>query len=370
VMKCHGGRIYGRGTADDKGPAMCALYAMRAIKELNIPLSKGVRLILGSDEECGSEDLDYYYGIEHPALMSFSPDADFPLINIEKGGLHSGFSSKTRVADKLPRVISIKGGTKSNVVADYAEAWLEGISLSQAEALASQFSTNCQVRFSIEEKDDLLCVRTKGITAHASTPENGENAVTGMLAFLEELPLSEHETHRRIKCLSRMFPHGDFYGKALGVDIEDARSGKTTLSLNLLSYDGELLEGRFDLRASIEANDENTTDVINQTLEDAGLKPEENRLYKPHIVDEDSLIVKGLLKAYSEITGEESKPIAIGGGTYVHGIKNGVAFGCAKEGVDNRMHGPDEFMGIEQMLTSCEIFAQAIINLCGLGMEA
>ena len=27
------GRIYGRGTSDDKGPLLCALYAMRALKE-------------------------------------------------------------------------------------------------------------------------------------------------------------------------------------------------------------------------------------------------------------------------------------------------------------------------------------------------
>ena len=55
------GKIYGRGTADDKGPAVAALYAMKAIKELGIPLKKGVRLILGTDEECGSSDLEYYY---------------------------------------------------------------------------------------------------------------------------------------------------------------------------------------------------------------------------------------------------------------------------------------------------------------------
>ncbi len=369
VMKCCDGRIYGRGTADDKGPALCALYAMRAIKELDIPLFGGVRLILGSDEECGSEDLDYYYETEPPAQMSFSPDADFPLINIEKGGLHSGFSSQMKTANNLPRVLSIKGGTKGNVVADYADTWLEGISRLEAERLAARFNAEYRTRFSVEEREGKIYVCARGETAHASTPEAGENAVTAILAYLAELPLFDDETHRKIKALNKLFPHGDYYGKALGVDIEDARSGRTTLSLNILSYDGEQLEGRFDLRASIEANDENTTEVIKQKLKEAGLTPEEGCLYKPHIVDESSTIVKGLLKAYSEITGEEGKPIAIGGGTYVHGIENGVAFGCAKEGIDNRMHGADEFMEIEQMLISCEIFAQAIINLCGPGME-
>ena len=88
------GKIYGRGTADDKGPAIAALYALRAIRELGIPMKKSVRLILGSDEECGSGDLEYYYAKEQEAPYTFTPDADFPLINIEKGSFHGVFSSE------------------------------------------------------------------------------------------------------------------------------------------------------------------------------------------------------------------------------------------------------------------------------------
>ena len=89
-----GNKLYGRGTSDDKGPAIAALYAMRAIKDLNINLSKNTRLILGTDEECGSSDIEYYYNIEDEAPMTFSPDAEFPLINIEKGGLRAEFKGE------------------------------------------------------------------------------------------------------------------------------------------------------------------------------------------------------------------------------------------------------------------------------------
>lgn len=78
------GKMFGRGTADDKGPAIAAIYAMRAVKELGYPLKKNVRLVLGSDEECGSSDLEYYYKREVEAPCTFSPDAEFPVINIEK----------------------------------------------------------------------------------------------------------------------------------------------------------------------------------------------------------------------------------------------------------------------------------------------
>ena len=82
------GRLYGRGSADDKGPAVAALYAMRAVKELGFSVTGNCRLILGADEECGSSDIRYYFEREPHAPMTFSPDADFPVINLEKGGLH------------------------------------------------------------------------------------------------------------------------------------------------------------------------------------------------------------------------------------------------------------------------------------------
>ena len=111
-----GGRIYGRGTADDKGPAVAALYAMRAVRELGIPLKKNVRLILGTDEECGSGDIAYYYGIEKEAPMTFSPDAQYPVINLEKGLFQCNFSAEFAESTALPRMVSLESGTKVNVV--------------------------------------------------------------------------------------------------------------------------------------------------------------------------------------------------------------------------------------------------------------
>ena len=87
------GKLYGRGTADDKGPAVAALYAMRAVKELGIPVKKNVRLILGTDEECGSSDIAVYYKQEKEAPMTFSPDAEFPVIKRGKGTASRSFCS-------------------------------------------------------------------------------------------------------------------------------------------------------------------------------------------------------------------------------------------------------------------------------------
>ena len=78
------GRMVGRGTSDDKGPGVAALFAMKAIVDAGIPLRRRCRLILGCDEECGMQDLEYYEKKIGLPAKGFSPDADFPLINTEK----------------------------------------------------------------------------------------------------------------------------------------------------------------------------------------------------------------------------------------------------------------------------------------------
>lgn len=72
------GMLYGRGTDDDKGPVAAVLLAMKAVKELGVPLRRNARLLMGTDEESGSSDIAYYYAREPYAPYAFSPDAEFP----------------------------------------------------------------------------------------------------------------------------------------------------------------------------------------------------------------------------------------------------------------------------------------------------
>ena len=88
------GILYGRGVIDDKGPLCAALLAMKCVKELGIPMKKGVRLIFGTDEENGSEDLEIYLAKDRLPENVFTPDASFPIINIEKGMMNASFELK------------------------------------------------------------------------------------------------------------------------------------------------------------------------------------------------------------------------------------------------------------------------------------
>jgi len=360
------GRIYGRGTCDDKGPALCALYAMRAIKELGIPLKSGVRLILGSNEECGSGDLVHYFSKEASAPMTFSPDADYPVINVEKGMLRSAFTAQLPTDEPLPRLVSFHSGTVVNVVPDRAVALVEGLEIETIEDAAKAFMAKVDVQVTCTSADNGVSIQVKGRNAHASTPDRGENALTALVALLAQLPLADSKTTQAFQSLAKLFPHGDFHGAALGVALEEEVAGKTTLTLDILDLAGGQLKGVSDSRVCLAGTDENTTRVIAAKLTEAGFTPDpDTTMIPPHHVPADSELVQALLKVYTDVTGKEGKPIAIGGGTYVHHIDNGVAFGCMVPEVDNHLHGADEFMVIDAMLESCLIFAQAIIRLCG-----
>lgn len=358
------GKIYGRGAADDKGPAVAALYAMKAVKDLRIDLKKNVRLIVGTDEECGSSDIEHYYAVEQEAPVTFSPDGDFPLINIEKGGLRANFTASWEEDFKLPRIYSIHGGIKSNVVPGKASALVEGVEERELEEAAKKVSASTKASFSWGMEDGRIKVEALGENAHAATPYTGNNALTALLELLVSLPFADSEGFTKVKQVSELFPHGDCSGRAAGVFMEDEESGELTLNFGILNYSTKELTGNFDCRAPICATNENLRDVLKNNMKRLGLELEDKDIYPPHHVPADTPFIRTLLDCYEEYTGNKGECLAIGGGTYVHSLERGVAFGCSMPGTDNNMHGPDEFAVIEELLVSGMIFAQAIIELC------
>ena len=359
------GKLYGRGTADDKGPAVAALYAMRAVKELGIPLKKNVRLILGTDEECGSSDIKHYYSIEKEAPMTFSPDAAYPLVNTEKGRFPAHFTAEFAPSDALPKLLSIKAGTKTNVVPGKARAAVEGFDAAVLDAAAAETEKETGIHFAFEADGAVTRITATGTGAHASTPAVGNNALTGLLVFLGKLDFAPCAQIDVLRKTAALMPHGDVEGTTLGIAMEDEISGKLTLAFSMLTVDAESLDGEFDSRVPVCGNNENVLEVVRSRMAEQGLTLLNKSMTPPHHVSEDSHFVKTLLKAFETHTGRKGECQFMGGGTYVHSLENGVAFGAAMPETDNKMHGPDEFAVVDELVVSAKIFAQAIADLCG-----
>ena len=197
---------------------------MRAIKELGIPVKKNVRLILGTDEECGSSDIEVYYKREKEAPMTFSPDASFPVINIEKGRIPGGFSASFEASEALPKIVSIDAGIKVNVVPGKAKAVVAGLEAEVLTQAADAVEKQTGLSFSFGETEDGIQITVEGKGAHASTPDEGNNALTGLLSYLVSLPLADCPQLQAVKSLVTLFPHGDTRGKAVGIAMEDELS--------------------------------------------------------------------------------------------------------------------------------------------------
>ncbi len=343
---------------------MAALYAMRAIHELGLPVKKNVRLILGTDEECGSSDIRHYYSVEKEAPMTFSPDAEFPVINIEKGGLHGDFTAEFAASEALPRMVSFKSGTKSNVVPGYAYALFEGLDGEETEAFAHTLEAELGIHFDVSSEDGYMKIEAFGENGHASTPWKGKNALTGLLFLIEKLPLADCGQLKAVKSLNKLMPHGDWFGAGLGIKMEDEISGPLTLAFSMLEITAENLHGEFDSRCPICSNEENTLQQAKKAMAEEGITFNSTKMNPPHHVSADSPFIKTLLECYEEETGLKGECLAIGGGTYVHHLENGVAFGASMPGTENRMHGPDEFANVSELVASAKICANVIMKLC------
>ena len=341
-----GDKLVGRGAIDDKGPAVAALYAAKAVKSLGVPLKKGVRLIFGTNEENGSADLAYYRQHRKLPPMVFTPDGEYPVINAEKGMLRVYFST---IWDYN---VEISAGTVINAVPSRCE-------------IKSVFDpkTGCGVEFDSEGNSRQISEPTtnteviKGVSAHASTPEKGENAITKMLA-------SGIMAFEPIIKLNKLFPHGETDGTSCELGFSDEISGKMTCVLSMLNTENGRLCGGIDIRFPLDRTKAEISEIICGKLREAGFEIDSCEGVEPHCTAEDSPFVQALLRAYERVTGDKGRCIAIGGGTYVHEIEGGVAFGAEFPNEDGHMHSPDEFITVESLLKNAEIMAEAIIELC------
>jgi succinyl-diaminopimelate desuccinylase len=357
------GYIYGRGVADDKGGAVAALYAMRCVKELGLPIRQDCRLILGTDEESGSSDIEYYYKREKPAPHTFSPDSEFPVCNAEKGMYRLRFRKHWAQETALPRVVSLHGGFRVNVVPTEAEAVVAGMNpmhlMAGAAPLCAELGAACQV----EQTPAGAKLTVTGRGCHAASPELGINGNTVLLYVLSQLPLAECPSTEAIVDLARLLPHGDWAGKALGIAQADEPTGALTCSFTQIDFTENGLEGVCDCRVPLCATAENCKDVADRALTAQGFETA-GMMIPPHYTPADSPFIRTLLDCYETYTGQPGTCYAMGGGTYVHDVPGGVAFGIGMPGVDVRMHGANERYPVEDLVTSVEIFAQAIAQLC------
>ena len=346
----HDGVLWGRGCLDDKGPVIMAVYALKAIRDLNLPIDRRIRVLFGSDEECGSSCVKYYVenGYEMPTI-GFTPDAQFPAIFCEKGT--SNFLAGTKIYNKGEIDVEyFGGGVAANVVPPVCKLIVNGpLKVTPEEGIT------------VTEENGKTIVEATGFSAHGSTPELGVNAVVKLLNAVKENDFGG-DFQQLVNFILEEIGN-ETNGKSLDILYQDEETGETTVNLGVVKYDGEEMSFTLDIRypknGDAEVIDDKVINRINSYNFDVLKKTINKLLYVP----KDSELVSKLVKVYEAQTGDKREPIAIGGGTYAKEFPNMVAFGPVFPGEPDVIHQPNERVAVEQLIRAAQVTAAAMYEL-------
>ncbi len=336
------GRIIGRGTLDDKSPALSAIYALAAIKEKGYKMKRRVRVSLGCDEEIGSLGVEHYLKVEGQPTLAFTPDAEYPAVNSEMGILQSTYEKKYASA------IRIDCGTAANVIPGVIRAELpcEAIPVSVPEGFSAKFEGNR--------------ITVAGRGGHASMPEFAKNALQALLLVLVQQPLPK-EDKATVLALHSAWKL-DMHGESLGIDVTD-ESGRITYQPDVIRFDENGVRFIADCRHPFTAKAEDLLKTWDAAYAKAGFVRTGETIKPGHFIPADSELVSTLMNVYNELNGSDSKPLSMGGGTYARELKNAVAFGTVREGEESLCHVPDESISIEDIRFNTNVMAEAIRRL-------
>jgi len=324
------GIAYGRGVVDDKGPAICAIHALKELNESGKKLNKRIRIIFGCQEECGDwEDMEYYRNNEELPSCGFTPDSDFPVVYGEKGVLFYDMKYPLKGSG----IKHIKGGTAANVVPDAVELTLD---------------SGEQLSFT-------------GISAHGSTPEEGENAITNAMAALTDKSTKNKSSFA--EKYMRLIGYATD-GSNAGCGLHDEESGKLSMNIGMIDSDDEYIYLKVDTRYPVTFEHEFVEKSFREPFEAAGFTVEVTEYEAPLFENANSALVQNLVEAYREVSGRDEKPIVSGGGTYAKAMANIVAAGPVFPGEPCTEHMANERISVKELKMCKEIYKEALIKLC------
>ncbi|MDY0209887.1 MAG: dipeptidase PepV [Acholeplasma sp.] len=349
----HDGKMYGRGTEDDKGPTIAAYYAMKILKDLNVPLSKRIKLILGTDEETQWRGIGHYFK-QYPEqpVAGFIPDSEFPLTYGEKGIL------KVTVKGKLPvsELVSFHAGLRDNMVPDNATAVVSDLSLK--EPFEAFLSKNGYIG-TASITNQFLTLSIDGKSAHGSTPDEGVNAAYLLVHFFNQAGINN-------KFLDAINSYllDDTKGSKIGIEYHDEEMGPVTLNAGVFKLENGVFEIILNPRYPNGVNGEEMIRKIVLAFESLGLEVEVGKHQKLLYIDPKSEMIKTLMDVYKKYSKDmDAKPQTTGGGTFARAMKNSVAFGPHFPGKPSYIHQKDEYVIMDDFFMSIAIYADALYQL-------
>lgn len=356
------GKLFGRGASDDKGPGMAAYYALKTLKDMGVKFNKKVRFIVGTDEESDWTGMKRYFEVEPAPTLGFSPDAEFPLINGEKGNVSMKLAFAGENTGEVG-LTSFDAGLRPNMVPREAEAIIETTNADQMAAAFNKFINDNPITGETEATQNGLKLSVVGKAAHGMEPLNGENAGTYLANFLVQYDITG-AAGSFITLLGK-YMHQDSRLHNFNLAFRDDIMGDLTMNVGLMDFDaknGGHIDMNFRYPKGITPDDiQNRLSVVTAPL---NVTITQGSFMEPHYVDASDPLVTTLMAAYRDQTGDTSaQPEVVGGGTYGRMMKRGVAFGALFAHTKDTMHQANEFQPVDDLLMAMAIYMQSINDL-------
>ena len=350
------GKLYGRGTTDNKGSSVAALYCLKVLKDLGCPCTKEVRAMFGTMEESGMEDMIYYLSKNPEPVMALVPDAGYPVYNKQRGPYF--FKMECSIEDSA--IISANGGDKMGVVPGEASCVINAHGV-DPDLLQQTADGMCGEKSNIEleKSGDTIRIKATGLRGSTSYGHNALNANLLLLDFLVKA-LGE-KVGRRISLIHDLFKM-ETDGKSLGLYYDGDAFGIVSVGMCKIDITDGIGEFWIDIRFPANQKLQDIQSRIARLFE--GYKVTPVKEYEAHYVPEDSELCRILSKVYEEVTNDKTQYICNYGMNYSRFIRNGVAYGnCFKWDDPSPSHGADEFIPIDSLIRHCVIHTKALIQM-------
>ncbi len=336
------GKLFGRGTKDDKGPTLAALFAAKALMDAGVDFKKRLRFIFGTDEETYWRGMKLYNQREEKASLGFTPDAEFPLIYAEKGLLQFTLTCPN-MSD-----LKIEGGSSFNAVPDHI--FYSG---DDEEALAAQLDV-----FGFEYERRATGIKVLGKAAHAMSTEDGINAIARLCLALDAMGRESNAVRFVVDMLGE-----DPYGIGLFGVIEDEPSGSLKCNVGKIELEKEE-KLSIDIRIPVTVEKSRIVDGVLKAAEQYDFTYTEKDWWGPLYLPKDHPLIGALMRVYQDETGDmDSEPISSGGATYARTMENCVAFGPDFPGAPSVEHQPNEYIVLDEIHKAMSIYTKAIYEL-------
>ncbi len=371
------GKIWGRGSVDDKGPIVAVMYGMRALLDSRLPLKKKIILLVGTDEESANEDVTYYLKTNKPPDETIVVDSNYPVVCAEKGWCGVWLEIPKNAGEAKGHgllVTSIQSGFSASIVPEKATARILNVGgpISGGKSFlddkaAAFMKRRKNSRITVQVAGDTLVVTAVGKSVHSASPEKGHNALMDLLVYLDKDVNPLPNANALMAKFASTYIGFELNGKSLGISHKDDFMGEVSVSTNMFHQTDSTVMMMFNFRIPKGLPIPKAEEALNARFVSFGKKhgfafSDKRYMSEPLYNDPNSPFVQKLLSIYNTITGENRPAESIGGGTYAKRIPNAVVFGPTLPHEEYMGHRPDEYLEVSTLVKNIEILTHTMVE--------